>query len=382
MRRPHSVFGRVERALEIIELGPDVNEARQSPLLTSERREIRKRAQREVDLCDGTRRPIVAHARQKSGLELDRVDQPKERAPGIGIRNDRLGVEVFAGAQGDPRGSPVLHVNAAYFSIGANLCPCGAGCRCERRRERSQPASDEPLRAVTGAHSHQQYRRAPRRPRPGCGSKNASRRKCGTQRFRLEPLRHEIGRRHRRPSQQAVSVFLSQAAEPPAHQQHRPQIRTRRLFDLRRRVRHQAVDERANSRKRGAKLRITARIVAGELRDVAGRGIDVSPEQQAASVWKRRKQKRIGVDQLEAVLGQTQLRHQRGGGLRRMRERGYSESRAERFGNRCAADRRPRLEYDGLHAAARQDSGCCQAVVSAAHENDVGHLPRRPPSFA
>ena len=92
------------------------------------------------------------------------------------------------------------------------------------------------------------------------------------------------------------------------------------------------------------------------------RRIDIASEHQTAAVRKRRKEIRIGIDQLEAVVGETQLGHQRRRRLRRVRQRGNPESRMQLFGDRSAADGRTRLEHERLYAAARQNRGAVRPL--------------------
>src|SRR5687768_16913814 len=63
-----------------------------------------------------------------------------------------------------------------------------------------------------------------------------------------------------------------------------------------------------------------------------------------------------------------------------MRKRGDPESWMELFGDGGAANDRPRFEHERLHASPRQHGCRREAIVTAADEDDVGHLD--PPSFA
>ena len=73
-----------------------MDEATERAYVARQRGEIRKRAQREVDLRHGSRRSIAADAREKARLELHRIDQSEQRSPGIGVRHDRLRLQLFA----------------------------------------------------------------------------------------------------------------------------------------------------------------------------------------------------------------------------------------------------------------------------------------------
>ena len=109
---------------------------------------------------------IAADAREKSRLELDRVDQPEERPPGIGIRDDRLRVQFLAGASSvTPVARPVLHVDAAYFGPVRISAPAARAADASADVSDPSATSHEPLRAIARAHPHQQHRRAAGRSR-------------------------------------------------------------------------------------------------------------------------------------------------------------------------------------------------------------------------
>ena len=172
---------------------------------------------------------------------------PRSVRRGSAFDTTAFACELLAGCQRDACRAAVLHVDAPHFGVRADLGAGRAGRRGERRRQRSEAASHEPLAAVARAHPHQQHRRAAGRSRPERGAENTSGRDGSAQRLRLEPLRHEIGGGHRRPSQQAIRVFLSKAPESAPHHQHRPHIGIRGLLDVGRRVCHHIAGERANS---------------------------------------------------------------------------------------------------------------------------------------
>ena len=299
---------------------------------------------------------------------------PRSVRRGSAFGHDRFRVQFLAGRERYAGRAPILHFDPAYLDSRTNLRAGRSSSRCKRRSQRTQPSAHEALGAIARTHPHQQNGGAAGGSRPERRAEDASRRDGGAQGFRLEPFRDEIRGRHRRPSQQAVGILLPETAEPAAHHQQRPQIRVRGLLDFRGRASHDAADERPQAFERLAKIRVAPCILFGECGDAVRRVTGVAAEPQTAAVQHRGKEIGIGLDQLQAVIGQSQLRHQPRCRLCRVRECRDAEAWVNLVSNRGAANAVTRFEHERLRTAAGEEGGRRQPIVASSDQDDVGHL--------
>src|SRR5690242_13078543 len=82
-----TILRRVERALEIVNLRPDVNTSTEQRLTIAavHAAKHRQRIQREIDLRGRARCAVIAHLRKKVGIEIDRIDKVEKRRARIRV---------------------------------------------------------------------------------------------------------------------------------------------------------------------------------------------------------------------------------------------------------------------------------------------------------
>src|SRR5690348_1477886 len=144
-----AVFGGIEGALEIIEIGPDVNaagESFESVFGIFERRKCWQAVQCEIDFGDGAIGADVANAKSKSGIELRRIEEFEEGALGVDAGDHGRNVDFLTVGKYEAADGAIFHADVLNLGVGTDFharifCGLGEGVRegaqtAARKRDR------------------------------------------------------------------------------------------------------------------------------------------------------------------------------------------------------------------------------------------------------
>src|SRR5438477_739963 len=98
------VLGFIKRALEIINLGADMDAAGERSAIAAgflQGGEFRQATEREVDFGHGAHRAVMLQLDDEVGRQVYRIYQLEKRASRIGVGNDRLSRNFLATAEND-----------------------------------------------------------------------------------------------------------------------------------------------------------------------------------------------------------------------------------------------------------------------------------------
>ena len=110
-------FDGIEGALQVVDLGRNLDSARQAALASpSTPLKFGKPLERKIHLGDGAVHAVMLQLLQEAGLQMLRLDQPEQRALGIGVGDDRPRGDLVSVGENDAGGSAVLHLDARDFA--------------------------------------------------------------------------------------------------------------------------------------------------------------------------------------------------------------------------------------------------------------------------
>ena len=303
-----AVLGSVEGALEIIDFRADVNAGGEGGIGRNrrifQRGEIREGVEREKNAGDDAARTVVAHLLKKTGREMDGFEEMEEGALGVGAGNDGLGGDFFAGRESDAGDGAVFDQDARDFGVGANFGAGVFGGGSEGVRE-SARASTNLRGAAIGqaacATAQQKKRGGARGPRARGRAEDSSRGDGGAKQFRLEKLRDEIRNGHGAPANQALHVFLAQAAEGLSGAEKIPEVTGGGLVDFGRGHEEEIADEGTRGVESFAQLGVFRGVGFRGRRDCGGGFARVGVEEKRAAVGMRREDAGGGLEKLDAM---------------------------------------------------------------------------------
>jgi hypothetical protein len=375
MRREIAVLGGVVRALEVIDVGADVDAARQRRGSVVRGREVGELREREVDLRQGALGPVVLDALDEVRVEVDRIDQAEQGALGVGVRDDGARRDLLAAREHDARRGAVLRLDARDLGIRADLRAERLGGRGQRLRERAHPAlrNRGGTRGVGVARRLEEDAQAgPRGPRAGEAAVDAARRDRGPEELVLEELGDEVRDRHRSPAEEAKRIAAGQCPEAAPDAEHLPHLAERWVVDRRRRHRHERLEHPADPGEALLEREVALRVVGRDLLELRGRPLRVAVESDALPVETRREDAHLALDPREAVPGEAEiLRDRRQERSRDVQHGGAAEAGGELLGDREAADLVPPLQHDRLESRLREVARRDQPVGAGSDDGDA-----------
>ncbi len=230
-----------------------------------------------------------------------------------------------------------------------------------------------------GGDAADEHRAGTGRPRACRVAEDRVRRDGRAEHVRLEPLRRQIGHRHRHPAREPRQVLAPERSGVPAGGQEPPPVAPGQRIERRRRL---PIDPRHQSRHaldRSRELDPAAG-VGGRERIDRRRGEDaVAMEHQRASIATERGQRRIGRQEFETRAIESQRAHDiPADRSERMAERRRAVPRRElRRDRRATRDRLP-IQHDHRQLLFREQRARDQAVQPRANDDDVRHATRSP----
>ncbi len=166
------------------------------------RGETRKTREGEVQLGRAAGRAVVLELADEVGSERGGVDEAEQRAARISIRHDGAGRDLFAARENDAARDAILHRNVRHLGIRADLDAERARSLGERFRERAEAAARKrggQCRVTVERRLQKELRARSAGPRAREARVNAARGNRRAQEIAFEPLRDEVGDRHRTP---------------------------------------------------------------------------------------------------------------------------------------------------------------------------------------
>ena len=314
MRREVAVLGGVEGALEVVDVGADVDPAGER---AARRRSLRagnsgRPFKREVDLRHRAHRAIVAGSSGGSPGR-DRPDRPGRAASASDRRSRRRRARAppRRSTRTTPVAAPSLVATRATAAPVRTSAPnpfaaAARACVSAPIPPRTNVAAPAALPIERGADQDAEARSG--RPRAGEGAVDAARGDRRPQELRLEELGDEIGDRHRPPAQQAEGVALRQSPELAADAEQLPELAERRVVDRRAasssgRARGACRSGRATRGTRGSPSRRAPRLFSMLRRRARG----VAVERERAPVGCRREDADLRLDEGEPVTVEAEV---------------------------------------------------------------------------
>ena len=329
----------------------------------------------DVDLERGALVADPVHRGHELCGKLSRTQQAAKGHASVGVAGDDGRAILVAAGEGDARDATGPRQDAADLGVTADVHAEIAGGLPQRLSEAAHaPADITPHATLASRRAHDVMKEHVARAGHRGARHGADDGVGGQGRLELVGLEPAIEQSARGSGEDVDGVGGSRAetAERSAEGHERPEVAHAGPQNVRRRRRDRRLDEGRHPIEHGFVRREACGVARAELRDLAAVEVGIRPEQERATVEKRRERRRLAGEHLEPVLGEAQVAHDLFAkeavdvGGRRDAEAGEGL-----LGHAGPADQVATLEYEDTQPGPGEVARRHQAVVARAHDDRV-----------